>query len=300
MTLPYPPALRPGDRIGVMAPSSWVAEKNLAPGVAALESRGFKVEIHPQTFMRDRQSAGTPEQKISALHDLWADPEVRAIMAAGGGNRCLHILSHLDPSLLRADPKAFVGFSDVTALVNAIPARAGLVAFHGPVLETLREGESLDSLCTALSGAPRAPDMTRARAARPGRTRGVLIGGNLSIVQYLAGTDDFLRPEGAILFLEDVAEELSKIDRMLLHLKRTGVLSGISGLVLGGFDRLYETGKPFEFTLGDLIREHTQDFDYPVIMNAPFGHAGVLETFPVGAVAEIEAQESGSASLKFL
>lgn len=295
----YPPLLRPGDTIGIMSPSSFIEPESLAPGIAALESRGFSVFVHPQTFARDRQSAGTHAQKVAALQELWADPGIGAIMAAGGGNRALHLLESLDYDLIRARPKAFVGYSDVTALLNAIYARTGLATFHGPVLKLLKDDENLESFLAALGGAPRAPDMSRARMLRPGSARGSLIGGNLTIFQHLAGTRDMPDPAGAILFVEEVAEELSKIDRMFLHLRRTGVLGAISGLVLGGFERLYETGRPFGFTLEDLVLEHTQGTDYPIVMDAPFGHGDVLETFPVGGVARLEAAEEGGISLKF-
>lgn len=294
-----PPPLRSGDTIGIMAPSGYIEPESLAPGIAALESRGFSVFVHPQTWARDRQSAGTHAQKIAALHALWADSDIKAIMAAGGGNRALHLLDALDYDLIRSLPKAFIGHSDVTALLNAIHAHTGLVTFHGPVLKFLREDEKLDSLLAALGGAPHAPDMSRARILRPGCARGPLIGGNLAIVQYLAGTSEMPDPAGAILFVEEVAEELSKIDRMFLHLRRTGVMGALSGLVLGGFDRLYETGRPFGFTLEDLVLEHVQGTDYPIVMDGPFGHGDALETFPVGRVARLGADEKDGIYLNF-
>lgn len=283
-----------------MAPSSYVEPDGLRPGITALESRGYKVFVHPQTFARDRQSAGTPAQKIAALHELWQEPRIGAILAAGGGNRSLHLLARLNYALIKAQPKALTGFSDVTALLNAVNAHTGLVTFHGPTLDKIRDDDRLSALVSALSGTPRTPDMGGARVLRSGQGSGPLIGGNLSLLQYLAGTPEMPDPTGAILFLEDVAEELSKIDRMLLHLRRTGVLSALSGLILGGFDDLSETGRPFGFTLIDLVREHTEGTPYPIVMGAPFGHREVLETFPIGANAHLKADEKDGIYLKFV
>lgn len=282
-----------------MAPSGYVTPEDLAPGITLLESLGFSVFVHPQTFFRDRQSAGTPEQKVAALHALWADSDIHGIIAAGGGNRALHLVPMLDYALIRARPKAFVGYSDVTALLNAITAHTGLVTLHGPMLKGIRSDDALTPLLAALGGSMHEPDMTQARVLRPGVAQGPMIGGNLSIVQYLAGSADFPSPEGAILFLEEVNEELSKIDRMLLHLRRTGVLGAVSGLVLGGFDRLYETGRPFGFTLEDLVSEHMRGTAGPIVMGAPFGHVGPCQTVPVGGMARLEAGEKDQICLKF-
>ncbi len=294
-----PPPLHPGGRIGIMAPSGYVTPEDLAPGISILESLGFSVFVHPQTFFRDRQSAGTPEQKITALHALWADSDIHGIIAAGGGNRALHLLSALDYALIRSRPKAFVGYSDVTALLNAIAAHTGLVTFHGPMLKGLRRDESLTSLLAALGGSAHEPDMTQARVLRPGVAQGPMIGGNLSLVQYLVGSADFPNPEGAILFIEEVGEELSKIDRILLHLRRTGVLGAVSGVVLGGFDHLYETGRPFGFTLEELVAEHMRGTSGPIVIGAPFGHVGSCQTIPVGGMARLEAGEKDQICLKF-
>lgn len=299
MTYVYPPPVHPGDTIGIMAPSSFVEPDTLAPGIAALEQRGYRVHLHPQTFLRDRQSAGTAADKCAALYDLWNDPAIGAVLAAGGGNRSLHMLEALDTGRLKATPKAFVGFSDSTVLLNAFTAHLRIVTFHGPVLGRVRDNPDLDSLVSALGGRPQEPDLRTARVVRSGQAQGVLIGGTLSLVQYLAATPDLPDPEGAILFLEDVSEEFSHIDRMLLHLRRAGVLKVLSGLILGTWESLQDRGRPYGFTLEDIVAEHTRDTHYPIVMGAPFGHGAVLPTFPIGGKARLSACEKDGIYLKF-
>lgn len=285
--------LKKGDKIGVMAPSSYVEENKVMAAKSYLEGLGFEIYLHPQHAMRFHQSAGSHKDKLDALHELFADQSVKAIIAAGGGNRALHLLDNLDYELIRKNPKILMGFSDVTALLNAIYARTGLTTFHGPVFTWIPRMENHFSFTLdVLSGSTPAYPMTKSRILREGQTEGILTGGNLSIFQYMAGSRFAPAPEGTILFLEDVGEEPSKIDRMLLHLRHSGYFENISGLICGGFTEQNETGRPFGFALDDLIREHTEGYDFPVIMDAPFGHGNELYTLPIGGKASLHAEKS--------
>lgn len=294
----YVPALKKGDKIGVMAPSSYVEKKSALKGKACLESLGFEVFLHPQYEARFNQSAGTHEEKTEAIHDLYTDKSIKAIIAAGGGNRALHLLDKINYGLIRENPKILMGFSDVTALLNAVHAKTGQVTFHGPVLTWIPPlkdhfGFTLDILS---GGVPDYP-MKQCRILREGRAEGPLAGGNLSLFHYMAGTEYTPVTDGAILFLEDLREEINKIDRMLLHMRRTGYFEKISGLICGGFTNLGDNGRPYGFTLEDLILEHTEGYDFPIIMDAPFGHGDQLYTFPVGGKAALKA-EKNAVSLK--
>lgn len=279
--------------IGVCAPSSYVTPETLEKGIAALEAKGFKVRLHPQTFARLHQSAGTAAEKVAALHELFADPSIRAVWAAGGGNRALDLLERLDWDLIRANPKPFVGFSDATALLNAIAARAGFPAVHGPVLSRVEAGPELDALLDILAGRVVSLPMSGVRIFRNGVARGPMLGGNLALTLCLAGTRDFLPCEGAILFLEDIGEETSRIDRAFIQLARLGVFQSISGLVLGAFSDLKDTGRPFGFTMDEIVAESLEGREIPIITNAPFGHRGPLYPLPVGGWARLEASEAG-------
>ncbi len=283
------PPIKSGDTIGVMAPSSFVEPGDLDAARRAFEAAGYKIILHPQCFERHGQSAGTHESKIAALHELWADQDIKAVIAAGGGNRALHLLEMIDYGLIAAHQKVFMGFSDGTALLNAIYAKTGLVTCHGPVFRHLGEPEKFQNALQYLSGRCENIPLDGATVLHAGTATGKLIGGNLSVFQYLVGTAFLPDCHGAILFLEDCGEETSRIDRMLLHLKRAGLFNQAAALIFGAFTDMKDTGRPFGFSVEELIREHTAGLDIPILINAPFGHGKNLPVFPVGKEVRLES-----------
>lgn len=289
-----PPALKPGDTIGIFAPSSWVEQDDIEKSKEIIEDLGFKVFVHPQTFERENQSAGNHLQKSLAFQGLWQRKDIKAIWAAGGGNRCTHLLETINFSRLKNSPKILIGFSDVTSLLNAITAHTDIVTFHGPVFKNLHKHNKtqLNHLFDLIGGSTGTNyPINDANILRGGKAEGKLIGGNLSLFQYLPQTleNDFYK--NGILFLEDCNEELSRIDRMFLHLKRLGVLNELSALILGQFTNIPETGTPFGYTLSDIIDEHINETKYPVLHNMPFGHGKDLYTFPIGVHARIDTED---------
>lgn len=290
------PALRPGDKIGVMAPSSYVEKEDIEKSKALLEKKGYEVFIHPQTYEREHQSAGSHLQKSLALQGLWQrkDDDMKAIWFAGGGNRATHLLETLNFKKFKKNLKILIGFSDTTALINGVYAHTGLTTFHGPVFKDLHKHKQLDHTLNLLSGNLVTYPMTKAKCMNPGQAKGHMIGGNLSIFQYLPQTlpNEFWKD--GILFIEDCNEELSHIDRMLLHLKRIGVLEQIKGIIFGEFLNLRDTGRPFGYTLEDIILEHTESLDIPIAMNAPFGHGKSLYTFPIGTEVHFKSSKKNT------
>jgi len=287
-----PPALKPGDTIGVFAPSSWVEKEEIEKSKAVLEKKGYKVFIHPQTFERLNQSAGSHLQKTLAFQGLWQRPDIKAIWAAGGGNRGMYLLDTINFEKIRDNPKILIGFSDVTALLNGLYAHTGTVSFHGQVFKNVYKWAELDHLLQILSGRASATyPFGNATIVRQGKAKGPLVGGNLSMFQYLPETLPGKFWKGAILFLEDCNEELSRIDRMLLHLRRTGVFSEISGLLLGEFINMRESQRPFGFKFDEIVSELTEGLDIPVVMDLPFGHGKTFYSFPIGVPAKLDTEE---------
>ncbi len=292
------PALKIGDTIGVMAPSSFVEKDKVIKAKTLLEKKGFNVFLHPQYEKKFNQSAGTNEQKVAAFHDLIKNPDIKAIIAAGGGNRALHILDKIDYDLVRANPKIIMGFSDVTAILNAVHSKTGLTTIHGPVFTWLPALKGMfDFNMKLLGGETLEYPMQDCRILREGHVKGHLVGGNLSVFHLMPNTDFAPKTEDGILFLEDLREEINKIDRMLLQLRRTGVMAEIKGIICGGFKNLGDNGRPYGFTLDDLLLEHTEGFDIPMVMDAPFGHGKELYAMPIGGRAELYAG-SGKVTLK--
>ncbi len=292
-----PPALKPGNTIGVMAPSSRIDREVVERGAALLESYGYNIHIHPQTYATDHSSAGFPAEKIRAFNDLISDNAINAIMFARGGNRGGLLLPALDYDLIKKHPKILIGFSDPTALLNTISSQTGLITFHGPMMNWLGFGhmrkEETEQCLAVLSGENLAVPLPDIRTVRTGDTKGLLAGGSLSTFITLIGTPFMPEMNGKILFLEDIGDEMSRYDRMFIHLKNAGIFDRIAGLILGDFDKPLDTGNtPFGFTLEEIIREHTDGYDFPVVMNAPFGHGEHLYTLPIGGPARLVADHN--------
>lgn len=282
-----PPPIKPGDTIGVMAPSSYIDAGDLGAGKAVLENLGYKVFIHPQSHARLNQSAGTNAEKRDAFHDLLRSNDINAIMLAAGGNRSLHWANDIDIKIVKENAKPVIGFSDATALLNILTARTDLVTYHGPSLRWLAKNaanKADTAQCFDVLGGNKTITLDGAREARTAKVTGHLVGGNASLFQYLLNDVDL---NGALLFLEDWNIETSRLDLLFRALHRAGVFDKINGLILGTFDNLQDTGRPFGFTLNDIIAEHTAGTSFPIVMNAPFGHGERLITLPIGQTATL-------------
>lgn len=286
MTLPL---ISPGETIGVMAPSSAVKRSDIEADLQWLRDQGYRIYEHPQTYEHHHQSAGTAADKAAAFTDLWNNRDIAAIWAARGGNRALHFIDEIDwGNLPKGKGKPVIGFSDATALLNAVYACTGQICFHGPVIKGLAGHQNNRETLSVLAGKHREWTLTDARIVKGGSAEGRLIGGNLSVFQYLPQTlpGEFWR--GSVLFLEDCNEETSRLDRMLLHLKRLKILDQAAAVIFGDFSGLKDTGTPYGFTWPDIVHEHCSDLNIPVLMNAGFGHAGRLPCFPLGARARLD------------
>ena len=283
--------LKPGHKIGVMAPSSFVEREDIEKSSAALEESGYKIFIHPQTYARDNQSAGSAQEKLDALHALYADDSIDAIWAAGGGNRALYLLDDLDYDLIAKNPKPLIGFSDVTALLNAVYAHTGIAGWHAQVFKHLHDFKQLDETLAALSGEKSGIPLDQSEIIQPGKAEGALIGGCLSLFHYLPGTNDCPNLQGAILLLEDCGDELSRFDRMFAHMKRMGVFEQIGALILGEFHDVKDGARPFGFSLKDVALEALDGRDIPLLINAPFGHGQNLLPFAIGEAVTLDTED---------
>lgn len=301
------PTLNPGDTIGIMATSSRTDATRVNHCAKTLESMGYKVKIHSQTFATCSttrgtltSSAGSPAEKAAAFHDLWNDPDVKAIMSARGGNEAAEMLPLLDYARISATPKIIIGFSDVTALAVGINKQAGIVTFHGPLLhsfDALDQGD-LTQCFRMLSGHGRDIPLPGSRALRTGTSQGRLLGGNLSVLCSLLGTPYEPDFQDALLFLEDVGDEFSRMNRFFLQLKLAGAFNKISGLLIGGFSDMTDNGRvAFGRTIEDMVDQHTQETSFPIVMDAPFGHENRLITLPVGAPAQLKADQTPGLAL---
>lgn len=269
--------------IEVIAPSSHIGMDALTPSILCMEGHGYTVTLNPQIHERQHQSAGSLETRVDAIHGAFANPESDAILCAVGGNRALPLLDQLDYEAIAKAPKPFMGFSDATCLLNALSQHAGIPALHAPTLNRLHGLSSpcLSQFFDCLHQRPTRLPLDQATIIHPGEAEGRMIGGNLSVFQALLGTPYQPDTTGAILFFEDIGDELSRYDRMLAHIKLAGLFDRCAGVLFGDMSEAKDSGrKPFGMTVEDVVRDHCHQVKGPVIMNAPFGHRGDFYTLP--------------------
>lgn len=283
------PALPPGGLIGVIAPAGPVEPERLARVPALYESFGYRCRIYPGCALRDGYLAGPDERRLADLHAALGDRDVAAIHAIRGGYGCMRFLDAIDVRLLRANPKLLIGYSDLTAL-HALWAREGLPSLHAPMAasDLLLSGREADrdALFDVLrhglpTGTVLAPELLPDAWHVPGRARGRLIGGNLSLVAALLGTPWAWDAAGAILFLEDVNEELYRVDRLLTQLRLAGVFDAVSGFVLGSFT---EATSP-----QPLLHRMLEPLGKPLLAGWPSGHGTPNRPLPLGVEVELDA-----------
>jgi muramoyltetrapeptide carboxypeptidase len=291
-----PKRLREGARIGIVNPAYWLEPERQQRAVRVFEELGYELVLGRSTELKQDTYAGTAEDRAADINAMFADASIAAIICARGGYGGNRVLPLLDYQAIRANPKIFVGFSDTTGSLTSIAQRSGLITFHGPMLTTYGKHTidyNLDTFQNVLSGRAgieiRSPDACRARTLRPGKAQGPLWGGNLTLVNSRLGTNEQIDATGAILFLEDVGEDLYKFDRMMLHLRNSGSLQHINGLIIGEMLEMTDSKVPFGKNVDEIVMDVCNDLDIPVVSNFPCGHGDYQATLPVSHDVELHA-----------
>ncbi|MGH3311732.1 MAG: S66 peptidase family protein [Streptomyces sp.] len=293
--LTRPRRLRPGDRVGVVAPSGPVPRERLTAGVELLREWGLEPVVGPHVLERHPYLdyvAGTDEDRARDLQDAWCDPSLAAVISARGGYGTQRVLDLLDWERLRAaGPKLFVGFSDLTVLHEALAQRLALASLHAPTATTdalLNDPATREHLRSTLFAPETVREIGPGEATRtlvPGRAHGVTLGGNLSLLAAERGTRH-ARPSaaGGILLLEDVHQPPYSLDRLLTQLLRSGWLDGVSGIALGSWAHCgdYEDVRA-------VLRERLAPLGVPVVEELGFGHGPSTPTLPLGVPAVLDA-----------
>ncbi len=295
--LQKPSAVRTGDLVQIVAPASNLKAEYLARGVAELTALGFRVKYDPGILEKDRYTAGTDERRRRELMEAFTDPEVKAVWAARGGYGVMRLLPLLDEDVLRANPKIFIGYSDLTALHLYLYHRFGWVTFHGPMAaKDLAGGETHYDKTTLLNALTRPEPMGEIVAVgtevlQPGATvSGRLLGGCLSLLVALMGTPDELDTRDAILFLEDTGTRPFQLDRMLQQLKLAGKFAGVRALVFGEMSNCMQHTEQ-GYTLQEVLRDLTAELRIPVLFGLRSGHSEMGNiTLPLGVHATLESE----------
>jgi len=293
VSLVKPRRIQAGDVVGVVAPAGVVDEARLAAGLRVLEGWGLRPRVGSAVLEQRAYLAGPDAARASDLSAMLADPQVRAVFCARGGYGTQRLVPSLDLDRLRDDPKPIIGYSDVTALLGALASR-GVVAFHGPMVAAdMARGLSsaaARSLWTTLTDPEARLDTPVPTGVRPGRARGRLVGGCLSVLASTIGTPWAAKTAGAILFLEDTHEWPYRLDRLLLQLRQSGLLAGVAGVVFG---TMATCGSTHGVGALDVIREAFAGAPFPVGFGVPAGHDPAETdvhnlTLPFGITVELD------------
>lgn len=297
-----PPALKKGDTVGIVAPASYFPREEFEAGCEALRQMGYNSVYGDSIFDRDLYFAGSVERRARELEEMFVRPDVKAIVCARGGYGANYLLPCLDVNKIAANPKIFVGYSDLTSLLTYLCDAAGIVTFHGPMVAkdfAKPGGVDAASWQSALGGESRWPlDFgadSGVQSLVQGSAEGVLYGGCLSMLVASLGTPYGIRTEGTILFIEDVAAKPFQIDRMMMHLKLAGKLDGVRGIIFG--EMLGCIHSPNQgYTLEEVVMRIVGDLGIPVAYGVRSGH--VLKgniTLPMGVSALLNVGGSGVA-----
>jgi len=277
-----PSFLHNNDKVGIVAPASAINFEAIKKAVTLLSSWGLQVILSDNIQESHFQFAGDDEKRLFSLQKMLDDPEIKCIFCARGGYGTSRIIDLINEKQLIKYPKWIVGFSDIT-LLHCVLLKNNICSIHGPMAINFHEEDSEISLqrLRAYLFEGEYPEISFENIDRnkPGSASGELFGGNLTMIVNSLGTPSEIDLKYKILFLEDIDEELYRIDRMVVQLKRSNKLNHLKGLILGHFTRIGKSSDKFGQTLEEIFLEHTSNFSYPICFNAPIGHE--MPNFPM-------------------
>lgn len=292
-----PKYLEQGDTIGIVATARKMSPEEVEPAVKLITAEGFKVKLANNLFKENNQFAGTDQQRAADVMQMVNDGEVKAILCARGGYGSARILDYLDYDAIKNHPKWFCGYSDVTVM-HALYSKMGIASLHSTMPISFPKDGSANLSTQSLFDSLRGKHTTLAAAANPlnvcGEAEGVLVGGNLSLVYSLMATGLQLDAEKKILFIEDLDEYLYHIDRTVLSLKQSGMLSRLAGIAVGYLNDMNDNTIPFGKTAEEIVHEHTQHLGIPVAFGIPAGHLEPNFAMVFGRQYRLSVAESGS------
>ncbi|MEN8192302.1 MAG: LD-carboxypeptidase [Bacteroidota bacterium] len=298
-----PPRLKKGDTVGIIAPGGYITQEELNKSIQNVEKLGLKPYFTENILERNGYLSGTDKQRSDDINHMFSNDKVDGIICSRGGYGCNRILPMLDYSLIKANPKVLVGYSDITALHNAIFAKTGLVTFHGPVATSTFNDFSINHFVNVLMEPKEKYTFNHSDdyktgadyeiyTIREGNAEGELVGGNLRIVTTLLGTPYDVDYKNKMLFLEEIDEKPYRIDRMLTELYLAGKLQQVSAIALGVFkncDKKVGTQKgELTFSLKEVLFDRLYNLGVPVIYGLSFGHIENKYTLPFGIKAKLD------------
>ena len=271
-----PPYLKKGDTIGLVCPSGTLPAKKAATCISTLEAWGYKVKIGKTLGTQHHYFSATDEARAADLQEMLDDKNVQAVLCGRGGYGMGRIIDLLDFKTFKKHPKWVIGFSDITLLHNHCTQALKIASLHAPMAGAFNNGQSNNEWVLSLKHTLQGKKANYKAATHTynkfGKATGKLVGGNLTLVAHAVGTVSELQTKNAILFLEDIGEYKYNIDRMMLQLKRSGMLKNLAGLVVGGFTQTKDSDPAFGATVYEIIEAAVAEYNYPVCFDFPISH----------------------------
>ncbi len=272
-----PPYLKKGDTIAITCPAGYMPKEKAQTCIETIQQWGFEVMVGKTLGSKSKNYfSGNDETRLNELQAMLDDERIKAILCGRGGYGISRIIDQLDFTHFKKNPKWIIGFSDITLLHAHINRNLKIATLHAPMAAAFNNGENknefIDSLHKALVGKKAKYACKAHPFNKLGEAKGELIGGNLTLISHLIGTKSDIKTKNKILFIEDIGELIYSTDRMLHQLKRSGKLTNLSGLIVGGFTDVKDTERPFGKKVKELIKDILQDYDYPVCFDFPVGH----------------------------
>lgn len=290
----YPPLLKPQDKVAIIAPAGRLNKEAVLENKKQLENWGLQVQMGKYCFKDHYKFSAPDAQRLKDLQSVLDDPSIKAVFAARGGYGITRFMDQINWKTFINKPKWLIGFSDITALLFHLQTK-GIASIHGPMIQSLDKVEkrSLRAFRSTLFEGKGTLQGSH-RFNKAGEIAGRLLGGNLTLINHLICTDSFpkLDKDPIILFIEEVGEALYQIDRLMIQLKRAGILSKIKGLVVGQFSELKEDKVIFGMDAYEIIQEKMQEYDIPIAFNMPIGHDRKNEALVIGAPAKLSIEQN--------
>jgi len=290
--LPVP--LTKGDTVAIVAPARKTSQDEMGPAAEILKNWGLKVVFSEGLFSAHHQFAGSDEQRTKDLQWALDAENIKAVFMARGGYGTLRIIDNLDFKNFSKKPKWIVGYSDTTILQCHL-INSGIASVHGTMpFQFHRNEEATESLRKILFGEKMEYETEASKLNRAGEAIGELVGGNLSLLYAVSGSETDIDPTGKILFIEDLDEQLYHIDRMMLQMRRAGKLSKLKGLIVGGMSEMKDNKVPFGKTAEEIVFDAVKEYSYPVCFHFPAGHIERNLAFIIGSDVKMKVDDNGS------
>ncbi len=289
-----PELLRLTNKVGIISTARKISKEEVQPAIDKLQSWGLEPILGKHLFSSDHQFAGTVDERVSDLQEMLDNPDIKAIFCARGGYGTVQLIDKIDFTKFMQQPKWVVGYSDVTVLHNHINRNCDVQSLHAimPINfpNTSQENSATESLYNALFYGDNEYRIKEHALNRLGKAQGELVGGNLSIISSLLGSESDVNTIGKILFIEDLDEYLYHIDRMMMNLKRNGKFEHIRALLVGGMSEMNDNTIPFGKTAEEIIIDVLSDTKFPILFNVPAGHIKDNRALTIGAETTVNVR----------